>query len=149
MIIRGGENVYWVEVEAAIFEHPAVADCAVVGVPHPILGEEVGGRHRAATRARSSKPRSSLATSPTRLAAFNVPTHFFFRNAAAAAQPRRARCSSASCATRSLEALSRSTRPLPPMARELSLVERRSLRPAQFSSRCASFDVPGIGSITG
>ena len=42
MIIRGGENVYSVEVEAALFEHPAVADCAVIGVPHPTLGEEVG-----------------------------------------------------------------------------------------------------------
>ena len=42
MIIRGGENVYCVEVEAALFDHPAVADCAVIGVPHPVLGEEVG-----------------------------------------------------------------------------------------------------------
>ena len=42
MIIRGGENVYCVEVEDALFEHPAVADCAVIGVPHPVLGEEVG-----------------------------------------------------------------------------------------------------------
>ncbi len=42
MVIRGGENVYSVEVEAALFEHPAVADCAVIGVPHPVLGEEVG-----------------------------------------------------------------------------------------------------------
>ena len=42
VIIRGGENVYSVEVEAALFEHPDVADCAVIGVPHPTLGEEVG-----------------------------------------------------------------------------------------------------------
>ena len=41
VIIRGGENVYSVIVEAAIFEHPDVADCAVVGLPHPTLGEEV------------------------------------------------------------------------------------------------------------
>jgi long-chain acyl-CoA synthetase len=41
MIIRGGENVYSVVVEAAIFEHPDVADCAVVGLPHATLGEEV------------------------------------------------------------------------------------------------------------
>jgi long-chain acyl-CoA synthetase len=34
VIIRGGENVYSVQVEAALFEHPAVADCAVIGVPH-------------------------------------------------------------------------------------------------------------------
>ena len=42
MIIRGGENVYSVQVEAALFEHPAVADCAVIGMPEPTLGEEVG-----------------------------------------------------------------------------------------------------------
>ena len=42
MLIRGGENVYCAEVEAALYEHPAVADAAVIGVPHDELGEEVG-----------------------------------------------------------------------------------------------------------
>src|SRR5439155_6661024 len=42
MVIRGGENVYCVEVEAALYEHPDVADAAVIGIPHPVLGEEVG-----------------------------------------------------------------------------------------------------------
>ena len=42
MVIRGGENVYCVEVEAALFEHPAVTDAAVIGIPHHVLGEEVG-----------------------------------------------------------------------------------------------------------
>jgi long-chain acyl-CoA synthetase len=41
MIIRGGENVYSVEVENVIFDHPDVIDAAVVGVPHRELGEEV------------------------------------------------------------------------------------------------------------
>jgi long-chain acyl-CoA synthetase len=41
MIIRGGENVYCVEIEERLVEHPAVADAAVIGVPHPELGEEV------------------------------------------------------------------------------------------------------------
>jgi long-chain acyl-CoA synthetase len=41
MIIRGGENVYCVEVEQELFEHPDVIDAAVVGVPHKVLGEEV------------------------------------------------------------------------------------------------------------
>ncbi len=41
MIIRGGENVYCVEIEQRLVEHPQVADAAVVGVPHPALGEEV------------------------------------------------------------------------------------------------------------
>src|SRR5690606_5524048 len=35
MIIRGGENVYCVEIENRLVEHPAVADAAVIGVPHP------------------------------------------------------------------------------------------------------------------
>ena len=41
MIIRGGENVYCVEIENRLVEHPAIADAAVIGVPHPELGEEV------------------------------------------------------------------------------------------------------------
>jgi long-chain acyl-CoA synthetase len=41
MIIRGGENVYCVEVEEVLYEHPDVIDAAVVGVPHKVLGEEV------------------------------------------------------------------------------------------------------------
>jgi acyl-CoA synthetase (AMP-forming)/AMP-acid ligase II len=41
MIISGGENIYSVEVERAITLHPAVAQCAVVGVPDPVWGERV------------------------------------------------------------------------------------------------------------
>lgn len=41
MLIRGGENVYCVEIENRLVEHPAIADAAVVGVPHDGLGEEV------------------------------------------------------------------------------------------------------------
>lgn len=41
MIITGGENVYSAEVEAVLRLHPAVADVAVVGVPHPVWGEAV------------------------------------------------------------------------------------------------------------
>jgi long-chain acyl-CoA synthetase len=41
MIIRGGENIYSVEIENRLVEHPKVADAAVIGVPHPSLGEEV------------------------------------------------------------------------------------------------------------
>ena len=42
MILRAGENVYGAEVESAIYEHPAVHEAAVFGVPHERLGEEVG-----------------------------------------------------------------------------------------------------------
>ena len=39
MIIRGGENIYPREIEQLLFEHPAVADAAVVGVPDDVWGE--------------------------------------------------------------------------------------------------------------
>jgi long-chain acyl-CoA synthetase len=42
MIIRGGFNVYPRELEEVLYEHPAVAEAAVVGIPHDSLGEEVG-----------------------------------------------------------------------------------------------------------
>ena len=41
MIIRGGENIYPAELENVIFEHPAVAETAVIGVPDPMLGEAI------------------------------------------------------------------------------------------------------------
>jgi long-chain acyl-CoA synthetase len=41
LIIRGGFNVYPREIEEVLYEHPAVAQCAVVGVPHSTHGEEV------------------------------------------------------------------------------------------------------------
>jgi acyl-CoA synthetase (AMP-forming)/AMP-acid ligase II len=41
VVIRGGENVYCAEVEAVLFEHPDIADVAVVGMPEPTLGERV------------------------------------------------------------------------------------------------------------
>jgi long-chain acyl-CoA synthetase len=42
MIIRGGYNVYPREIEEVLYEHPAVREAAVVGVPHDEYGEEVG-----------------------------------------------------------------------------------------------------------
>jgi long-chain acyl-CoA synthetase len=42
MIIRGGYNVYPREIEEVIYEHSAVHEAAVIGIPHPELGEEVG-----------------------------------------------------------------------------------------------------------
>jgi long-chain acyl-CoA synthetase len=40
MLIRGGENIYCVEVENVLYDHPAVMDAAIVGIPHRTLGEE-------------------------------------------------------------------------------------------------------------
>jgi long-chain acyl-CoA synthetase len=42
MIIRGGYNIYPREIEEILYEHPAVREAAVVGVPHDELGEDVG-----------------------------------------------------------------------------------------------------------
>ena len=42
LIIRGGYNVYPREIEEVLYEHPAVLECAVIGIPHASLGEEVG-----------------------------------------------------------------------------------------------------------
>ena len=42
MVLRGGENIYSAEVEAAIYEHPAIAEAAVFAVPDERLGERVG-----------------------------------------------------------------------------------------------------------
>ncbi len=41
LIIRGGYNVYPREIEEVIYEHPAVREAAVIGIPHPELGEDV------------------------------------------------------------------------------------------------------------
>lgn len=41
LIIRGGMNISPLEIDAVLFEHPAVAEAGTIGVPHPIYGEEV------------------------------------------------------------------------------------------------------------
>ncbi len=86
MIIRGGENVYSVIVEAALFEHPDVADCAVVGVPHPTLGEEVAAvivlRPGRVVEAEEFTRHVGV-----RLARFEVPTKIVFRSTALPRNP--------------------------------------------------------------
>ncbi|MFB4310228.1 AMP-binding protein [Actinomadura sp. GTD37] len=79
MLIRGGENVYCAEVEAALYEHPAVADCAVIGVPHQVLGEEVGAVvvPRPGTAVTGEEIAAFLRG---RIAAFKVPAHLWFRD---------------------------------------------------------------------
>jgi long-chain acyl-CoA synthetase len=79
MVIRGGENVYCVEVEDVLFEHPDVADVAVIGVPHQVLGEEVGAVivRRPGSKVTADELRAHVAT---RLAGFKVPAHVYFRS---------------------------------------------------------------------
>jgi len=77
MIIRGGENIYCIEVENALFEHPAVADAALQAVPHQTLGEEPGAvvvlKPGAAATAEDLR-----AFVGQRLAAFKVPVKIVF-----------------------------------------------------------------------
>ena len=77
MLIRGGENVYCVEIESVLYEHPAVAEAAVIGIPHPTLGEEVGAvvTLLAGRSATESELRDFVAA---RLAAFKVPVRVWF-----------------------------------------------------------------------
>ncbi|MFF4243469.1 class I adenylate-forming enzyme family protein [Streptomyces sp. NPDC001822] len=77
MIIRGGENVYSLEVENALSTHPDVADVAVVGVGDPVLDERVCAV--VVPRAdRSPGPDSLRAHAAAFLADFKVPTDFVF-----------------------------------------------------------------------
>ncbi|MGW5688070.1 class I adenylate-forming enzyme family protein [Nonomuraea sp. NPDC003754] len=77
MVIRGGENVYCAEVEAALFEHPSVDDAAVIGVPHDELGEEVGAVVRLSAPATDEELTAFL---KERIAGFKVPAHYWFRD---------------------------------------------------------------------
>ncbi|MER7082793.1 Acyl-CoA synthetase (AMP-forming)/AMP-acid ligase II [Saccharopolyspora kobensis] len=76
VVIRGGENVYCAEVEAALFEHPAVVDCAVIGLPHPKLGEEVAAVVNLRSEVDAAELQQHVAA---RLAAFKVPAHVVIR----------------------------------------------------------------------
>jgi acyl-CoA synthetase (AMP-forming)/AMP-acid ligase II len=75
LILRGGENVYPVEIEQCLDEHPAVAECAVVGAEHPDLGQEVTAL--VVTRPGHSVTEADLqAFTADRLAYFKVPTRW-------------------------------------------------------------------------
>jgi long-chain acyl-CoA synthetase len=77
MIIRGGYNVYPREIEEVLYEHPAVGEAAVIGLPHPSLGEEVGA-------AVALKPGASVTAEELRdyvkgqVAAYKYPRHVWF-----------------------------------------------------------------------
>jgi long-chain acyl-CoA synthetase len=77
MVLRAGENVYSAEVEAAVYEHPAVHEAAVFGVPHERLGEEVACVVclKAGAELTSDELRDHLAA---HLAAFKIPTQVRF-----------------------------------------------------------------------
>jgi long-chain acyl-CoA synthetase len=74
MLIRGGENIYCVEIENRLVEHPAIADAAVIGVPHETLGEEVKAVVEIAAGQDPSDDEIRAWVAET-LATFKVPAH--------------------------------------------------------------------------
>jgi long-chain acyl-CoA synthetase len=77
MVIRAGENVYCAEVEAAIYEHPAVYEAAVFGIPHERLGEEVAAvvMPRPGTELTEEELTAHLRD---RIASFKIPSRMAF-----------------------------------------------------------------------
>jgi long-chain acyl-CoA synthetase len=77
MLIRGGENIYCIEVENALYDHPAVMDAALVGIPHKVLGEEPAAVVclKPGASATEDELRAWIAG---RLAAFKVPVRVEF-----------------------------------------------------------------------
>ena len=79
MVLRGGYNIYSVEVESALFEHPDIAEVAIVGLPHAVLGHDVC----AVVRLREGAPALTLddvrAFVVDRLADYKRPRHLVLR----------------------------------------------------------------------
>jgi long-chain acyl-CoA synthetase len=80
LIIRGGYNVYPREVEEVLYEHPAVAEAAVVGIPHPIHGEEVAAAVVLKPGAEAAPPELQ-AFCRERVAAYKYPRHVWLEAA--------------------------------------------------------------------
>jgi acyl-CoA synthetase (AMP-forming)/AMP-acid ligase II len=77
IVIRGGENIYTVEVEAVLLDHPLVTDAAVIGIPHLTLGEEpVAAVQLASDVAMSENELKQWVRD--RLAAFKTPVEILF-----------------------------------------------------------------------
>jgi long-chain acyl-CoA synthetase len=80
LIIRGGYNVYPREIEEVLYEHPAVAEAAVIGLAHPAMGEEVGA-------AVTLKPGATISAEELReyvkgqVAAYKYPRHVWIADA--------------------------------------------------------------------
>jgi len=79
LILRGAENVYPVEVEQRLEAHPGIAEAAVVGVDHPVLGQEVKAIVVPRPGARLDPAELARFTGET-LAPYKVPAHFELRD---------------------------------------------------------------------
>jgi long-chain acyl-CoA synthetase len=80
LIIRGGYNVYPREIEEALYEHPAVAEAACIGISHPELGEEVVAAV-ALKHGASADPEDLQAFVKERVAAYKYPRHLWLVDA--------------------------------------------------------------------
>jgi long-chain acyl-CoA synthetase len=76
MIIRGGYNVYPREIEEALYEHPAVAEAACIGIKHADLGEEVAAAVALKPGA-AAEPGELQAFVKERVAAYKYPRHLW------------------------------------------------------------------------
>jgi len=76
LIIRGGYNVYPREIEEALHEHQAVAEVAVIGIPHADLGEEIGAAVQLKPGAIVT-PAELRAFARERVAAYKYPRHIW------------------------------------------------------------------------
>jgi len=81
MIVSGGENVYSAEVEQALYQHHAVAECAVIGVPHAKWGEAVHAVVRLKPGAEASEE-GLIAHCHRLIAGYKAPRSVSFRDAA-------------------------------------------------------------------
>ena len=77
MVIRGGENIYSIEVENVLFDHPAVTDAALIGLPHRTLGEQPAAVVHLAPGA-SATEEELKAWVRERLAVFKTPVRIAF-----------------------------------------------------------------------
>lgn len=77
MLIRGGENIYCVEVENALYDHPSVMDAAVIGIPHRTLGEEPAAVVHLKPGMKSTEEELRHHVSQ-KIAAFKVPVKILF-----------------------------------------------------------------------
>jgi fatty-acyl-CoA synthase len=81
MIIRGGENIYPREIEDVLFDHPAIAEVAVLGLPDPQWGEVVAAFIRVTPGQAAPEPQELRAYCRDRLAAYKTPVRWEFVDA--------------------------------------------------------------------